>query len=566
MKNFSSSVRPVLSWMLSATLVFAQTPSPQAPAPGSDQPIIRVTTRLIQLNLIAQDHHGNPITDLTKDDFVIKDGNQPQKISVFSMDKSEVTPSEVIGGHVVAGQKLPPGMFTNRVEQKVGAVTVILFDALNTKLTDQIQAKAHVVKYLKQASPNDEIALYVLGRDLKIVHDFTHSTESLIKALNRDKINGINTVAADAEPDDPNTGNDDLDAAISRADAMLSDYLNVSRAQQTLEALQVIAQHVAGIPGRKNLVWISSGFPFSINQDEMNVDQPRDSRNFNEEAQKMSRFLNDANMAIYAIDARGLFQTAIPDASKRGNTKAGAPPPMPKVDHNYETFDIVAERTGGKAFHNTNDFTGAIKKAVEDAKVTYTLGFYPADAKWDGQFHKLKVECKRSGVNLRYRNGYFASAEPPQQTTRRYQTVQQAISAAINTTEVGFTVQLAPKENAILAQIVIDPKDITMTQENGVWVGKLQFLAVGGNVEKAAFDGKPLLINLKFPPEAHDAVMKKGLTINHTFNLRPDTDQFRIAIQDVPSGAIGSLVMTRKLPNQAPATGSPRLPQANPPQ
>jgi VWFA-related protein len=553
--------------MLSTALVIAQTPATQAPQTASDQPIARVTTRLIQLSVVAQDRHGNPVTNLTKEDFVLKDGGQQQNIAVFSMERAEVTPGTPVGGEVVAGQTLPPGTFTNRVEQKVGAVTVILFDALNTKLTDQIQAKAQVVKYIKQMSPNDQIALYVLGRDLKIVHDFTRSSETLIKAINGDKLNAINTVAADADPADPDTGDDDLDAAISRADAMLSDFLNVSRAQQTLEALQIIGQHVAHIPGRKNLVWISSGFPFSINQDEMNIDNPRDSRNFNDETQKMARFLNDANIAIYAIDARGLFQTAIPDASQRGKVNTRTPPPQPKIDHNYETFDIVAERTGGKAFHNTNDFTGAIKKAVEDAKVTYTLGFYPADAKWDGQFHKLKLDCKRSGVNIRYRTGYFASAETPQQTTRLYTTVQQAVAARIPATELGFTVKMLPGNNGLMAQVVIDPKDISMTQEDGKWVGKLEFLALQGNIEKNSFDGKPLTVNLKFPPEAHDAVLKKGLTINHTFNLQPDTNQFRIAIKDVPSGAIGSLVISRRVPaSVAPAaTGSPRLPGATQP-
>jgi hypothetical protein len=347
---------------------------------------------------------------------------------------------------------------------------------------------------------------------------------------------------------------------------VLSDYLNVSRAQQTLESLQLIAQHVSHIPGRKNLVWISGGFPFSINQDEMNIDNPRDSRNFNEETQKMARFLNDANMAIYAIDARGLFQTAIPDASQRGKANARSAPPPPKVDHSYETFDIVAERTGGKAFHNTNDITGAIKKAVEDAKVTYTIGFYPDDAKWDGQFHKLTLHCNRSGVNIRYRPGYFASATPPQETTRRFTSALQAVRAGAVTNEVGFTVKLAPKNDAVVATVVIDPNNITFTQQDGKWVGSLQFVAVGGNVEKGQFDEpKTMLVNLKFPPEAHDSVMKNGFTINHTFYLKPETDQFRIAVQDVPSGNLGSLVLSghraTPAPAAAPATGSPRLPQ-----
>ena len=558
------NLKSVLAWALSASLVVAQTPAPPA-QPSGEQPIIRVNTRLILLNVVAE-HRGGPVTDLTKDDFTLKDAGKDQKISVFSLERSDA-PTPIVGGHVVAGQTLPPNTFTNRVEQrKIGAVTVILFDILNTKLTDYIQAKAHLVKYLKQMNPDDQVALYVLGRSLRLVHDFTRSSESLIKAVNGDKVNAINSVATDADPADSDTGNDDLDAAIDRANQILSDYLNVSRAQQTLESLQLIAQHVSQIPGRKNLVWISGGFPFSMNQDTMNIDNPRDSRDFNDETQKMSRFLNDANMAIYAIDARGLFQNNIPDASVRGGKKATAPPSPPKTDHNYETFDILADRTGGKAFHNTNDFAGAIKKAVEDARVTYVIGFYPEDAKWDGQFHKLTLHCTRSGVNIRYRPGYFASAVPPQQTTRRFTTIQQAIRANVSLNEIGFTVNLQPGQDSITAKIVIDPAHITLTQEDGKWVGSLQFLAISGNVEKGTFDEpKTMTVNMKFPPEAHDSILKNGFTINHKFNTRPDTDQFRIAIEDMPSGAIGSIILTshRNAAPAVPATGSPRLQQPN---
>jgi VWFA-related protein len=564
MKYLKSSGRAAVSWMLSAALVIAQTPAPPAQS-GSEQPTIRVTTRLIQLNVVAQDHHGNPITDLTKDDFVLKDAGKEQKISVFAMERSDVTPATPVGGHVVAGQTLPPGTFTNRVDRRAGAVTVILFDMLNTKITDYIRAKMELVKFIKGMHVDDQVAIYVLGRDLKLVHDFSRSPETLIKAVSGDKVNAINTVAEDADPADSDTGSDDLDATIDRANQMLSDYLNVMRAQTTLESLQLIAQHVSHIPGRKNLVWISGGFPFSMNQDTMNIDNPRDSRDFNEETQKMARFLNDANVAIYAIDARGLFQTAVPDASVRGNAKKMQAPAQPKIDHQYETFDIVADRTGGKAFHNTNDITGAIRKAVEDAKVTYTVGFYPADAKWDGQFHQLKLECKRKGVNIRYRPGYFASSAPPEQTTRRYTTVQQAIQAKVILNEVGFTVQMTPKDSDLVAKVVVDPTNLTLTEQDGKWVGSMNFMAIGGNVESGQFDTpKTMVVNFKLPPEAHETMLKNGFTISHTFRLRADTDQFRIAIQDVPSGAIGSLVLTTRHAAPAPAapaTGSPRLPQ-----
>src|ERR1700676_1247726 len=131
MKFLIPSTKAVLSWVLSAVLVIAQTPAPPAPQPGADQPILRVTTRLIQLNVVAQDRHGNPVTDLTKDDFVLKDAGNAQKISVFALERADAGPEAPVGGRVMAGPTLPPNTSTNRVEQqKVGAVTVILFDIL----------------------------------------------------------------------------------------------------------------------------------------------------------------------------------------------------------------------------------------------------------------------------------------------------------------------------------------------------------------------------------------------------------------------------------------------------
>jgi hypothetical protein len=133
----------------------------------------------------------------------------------------------------------------------------------------------------------------------------------------------------------------------------------------------------------------------------------------------------------------------------------------------------------------------------------------------------------------------------------------------VNTNELGFTVNLQPRQGTLAAQVVIDPTNLTLTEEDGKWVGSLQFVAIAGNKDSGQFDDpKTMRVNMKFPPEAHASVMKNGFTINHTFNLKPGYNQFRIAVQDVPSGALGSLVMTsRNAAGAPPATGSPRLPQ-----
>src|SRR5271163_2774468 len=56
-------------------------------------PTINVSTRLVEVGVIARDKNG-PVADLTKDDFVVLDRGKPQKISVFSVEssKSEAQP------------------------------------------------------------------------------------------------------------------------------------------------------------------------------------------------------------------------------------------------------------------------------------------------------------------------------------------------------------------------------------------------------------------------------------------------------------------------------------------
>src|SRR5580692_4779681 len=51
-------------------------------------PTISVSTRLVEVGVIARDKNG-PVADLTINDFVVLDRGKPQKISVFSVESSE---------------------------------------------------------------------------------------------------------------------------------------------------------------------------------------------------------------------------------------------------------------------------------------------------------------------------------------------------------------------------------------------------------------------------------------------------------------------------------------------
>src|ERR1700682_930552 len=146
-----------------------------------NQPVLRVTTRLVQVNVVVHDKSGQPVAGLTKDDFTLFEKGKERKIAFFS----------VVAGHkplkLSREAQLPANIFSNRVKrgESPTSATVILFDALNTSFQDQAYAKGQLIKFLQKIQPEDRVAIYLLTRRLIILQDFTSDPEHLLRALAR---------------------------------------------------------------------------------------------------------------------------------------------------------------------------------------------------------------------------------------------------------------------------------------------------------------------------------------------------------------------------------------------
>src|ERR1044071_666077 len=153
--------KSALLLLLALSIVIGTSASPQTPDSGA--PVIRVTTRLVQINVVAHDRNGEPASDLTKDDFVLYDKGEEQKIRYFSRETNEPLPDYpsaavegVVSNHfVTATVDGKP-----RVQPLPNSINAILLDGLNTRFTDQYQAKEAVIQFLKQLHPGDRVAIY----------------------------------------------------------------------------------------------------------------------------------------------------------------------------------------------------------------------------------------------------------------------------------------------------------------------------------------------------------------------------------------------------------------------
>src|SRR5260370_17481948 len=206
--------------------------------------------------------------------------------------------------------------------------------------------------------------MYVMTRRLIILQDFTSDPDHLLKALARYRANPSAVLdAAEPAPPDP-TGNDDLDQFLQNALQGESDFFNMRRVEDTLQAIEVIAGHLSRIPGRKNLIWFSAGFPFSLGFGLEPGTKPATAPNaerrlFAPEVEHATRALNNAGVAIYPVDARGLVALPLSmQARSRGTYRPGQAPDIASMSPpNHDTTEILANQTRDPSFPNTNDPT-----------------------------------------------------------------------------------------------------------------------------------------------------------------------------------------------------------------
>jgi VWFA-related protein len=242
-----------------------QRQQPASQSAEKSRNVLRTTTRLVQVNVIVNDKHGDPISGLAQKDFSILDNGKPQEIRVFSAETD--FPS------APTRAPLPPDTYTNRPEEQTNiptSITVILLDALNTEAADQTLARKHVIRVLQEIQPQEYVALYWLGNGLHILHDFTTDASVLRQVLagyeSKSSREFDNSELADPSLNTPNPSTPAGEASERQAfrlavDQRVANQSTRDRVRATVAALIAIANHLGTRKGRKNLVWVSSSFP-----------------------------------------------------------------------------------------------------------------------------------------------------------------------------------------------------------------------------------------------------------------------------------------------------------------
>lgn len=536
--------------------------SPRAPLPAQKQnAAVRITTRLVEVNVVAQDRKGEAIPDLTRDDFEVMEQGKVQAISVFSIESNRKT--------VGRAAALPPNTFSNMPSQAGASqnLTAILFDMLNTSVGDQTSAKKEVIRFLKQIEPQDRVAIYGLGTSLKIVHDFTGNSEALVRALDRYSTRlSMEKTGSTAQTEDNTWLAENeaeakiiaaMDETFNAANQRIANYYIERRTAITLQALEEIADHLAPLPGRKSLVWLSAGFPFSYGTATMRLNQLNEGvKNFAQTLARTARSVTDANVAIYPVDARALMGLSgiSPGSSVSLATQTARQaariddPAAEEVLASHDTMQELAEQTGGRASYDTNDVRGAVRRALDDSRASYTIGYYPSDANFDGKFRPIKVSVKRPGVELKYRRGYYAFPDDPLDDAHRQKALDAAMTGSLDATAVGFSVEAnnpAPGSSTWQLVIEVDAGSIKLEPVQDNWAGGLDAMFAQFDAKGNLLKNNSRRIPLTLTAADREQLLQYGFVLNAPIQLKENWDRLRIVLRDMKSGAVGSVTVPR---------------------
>ncbi len=511
------------------------------PARSTSQ-TLRVTTRLVVVNVVAHNKRGEPVTGLTRADFTVLDDGKPQQISVFSVQSHETVQKSVV--------PLPPNVFSNRVARDgsvpVNAV-VILLDGKDTSFADSVFARNAVIKFIRRMPPGENIALYITGRwGLTVIQDFNSDPSPLLRAIR--SYRGYAAEDSTASGTAVNLGtppaNDKDPAARILADmkeTRPTDLAGGFRAIDTYKIIEAVAGHLSGLPGRKSLVWVTDNVPFPMSVSLLNLS---DSSNIDElwlAKREAIQALNQADVAVYPVDAHGLVVGPL----NKGLYRPGLPPPLWGGEIWTLAMDYWAKQTGGRAYYYTNGLSQAIRRAVDDSKVTYTLGYYPKGVVWNGKYRHIKIRLDRKGVQLRYRRGYIANAEITGAYGDPVSLLKAVAGSSFDSTGLGLTVRLTPigkpPSSDLKAAVYVDGRGLAFQPEHGRY--DVSFMVWAGQYSKqgALLEAKTSNASFKLTEANYHSALSGGLGLTIRETLMPQAWQLGVAVLDTASGTTGSV-------------------------
>ncbi len=525
--------RTIFRWTCGASAVCLVASLVSAQKKPPESPLLRVQSEMVLVDLVATDQEGNPVQDLRPEELQVFEDGKKQKLQFFDyLAGGEDSPAEESDAYSAAAP--------------TDEASLILFlDMASLEADVFLRVKESLSEFLTQPGSSDtRIMLASYRNGLSIHHGLHEDRAMLAEALSRiepvpeseSALSSFRRFYEKMETIFRDSAGDAISIAASEGKAFASGI--ELQAEAVSKSLNVLIRSVRAVPGRKQLLFLSSGYPLRP----MNiVRQVIDKRTRGSGSQilssahkeRMNAILsantggdprahlrdvidqaNRCQVSFYSIDARGLMA-----ASVTGQARDWGSVSRLGSDFIAEIRDAVqrapqafltelASGTGGRAFLNSNNLMPGIQAALGDARSYYLLAYRPKNKRKLGKFHKIEVKLNRPGVTARYRKGYLET--DPQDVTSG--DIMAALNVPALFADYPFQVQVDQQPGKITFNTIVPTRSLRFSREGdrlhcavevygilidskGKWVGKDIYFTRGHQFESITAQQKEKVLS-----------------------------------------------------------------------
>jgi len=518
----------------------------QQPPPPRSQSPIRVTSELVLVSVVARDKKSNLVRDLKKEDFTLFEDNKKQEISTFDFEKVDELVTAGPAENTVTGEAAAGGLLRQANKPTIVArdrrVILLFFDfsAMDPEHVDRSveAAKKYVEAHMQ---PADLIALVSLSTNMRVDLDFTDDKTKILSVLS----GYASGQGQGFENGDTGTteGTPETSGAYTVDD---TDY-NTFSADRKLLALQSLMGTLGKITQKKAIIYFSNGISQSGSDNQSAL-----------RAATAAAVKN--NVSIYPVDVRGL-QVFPPggearSASLRGRSAYSGQAVFNDLDRNaasQETLSTLAADTGGKAFFDSNDFSGVFSQVQKDSSAYYVLGYTSLNPLKDGKYRRLRVQVNRPDLRLEFRPGYYAGRDFGHlNRADREQQLQDEVAAELPETDVAVYAGTAyfRKDDAhyyLAISLVIPGPQIPFVQEkdkDNATIDIIGEVLVAGKLPVGQ-----LRDTVKLAVDSSQQVRRKNLQYNSSFILAPGSYHLKFVVRENQSGRMGTFETDVQIPD-----------------
>ncbi|PYT98912.1 MAG: VWA domain-containing protein [Acidobacteria bacterium] len=544
-KNLAASVMVALLLQGAIPLTAQQSPPPPAPA---SQSRIRVTTELVLVNVVARDKKGNLVRDLKKEDFTLLEDGKKQEISSFDFENVDQpltagAPEATVSGTAATGNLLK-GTKNSATSLKARDRRLMLFFFdFSAMEPEQIDRAVNAAKSFVSTNmqPADLVALVSLATNMRVDLDFTDDKAKIAAALSS------YTSGEGQGFDNGNTGSTEGAAETGGSFTADDTDYNTFSADRKLLALQSLMQALGKLSQKKSLIYFSNGISQS------GTDNQSALRAATAAAVK-------ANVSIYSLDLRGL--QAFPPggeaqaASLHGQAAYSGQSVLNDLSNNassQETLATLSADTGGKAFFDSNDFSGVFSQVQKDTSAYYVLGFTSNNPLKDGRYRHLKVQVNRADLKLEYRSGYYTDRDFGHlNKADREQQLEDELAAQLSQVDVPLYAGVAyfrqdDSHYYLAVSLLIPGSQIPFVTEKDKDNATIDI--IGQVLEGGKFPVGHLRDTVKLAVDSTQQVRRKNVQYNTGFVLAPGSYHLKFVVRENQTGRMGAFEMDVQVPD-----------------